>query len=870
MNSRRTLHFRSGRPSAGRALRQRATLTSLLLAILSCVTASAADKSGAAQFRKDVQPILTEYCYDCHADGMNKGEIAFDEFASDKTLLESRDLWWKVLKNLRAGIMPPEKKPRPTAEQKQQIEKWIKTDVFEIDPTNPDPGRVTVRRLNRVEYRNTIRDLMGVDFNTDVEFPPDDTGYGFDNVGDVLTLPPMLLEKYLDAAENIVSRAVPSVSRVMAERTMPGRSLRSDSANDYGPLVLSYYEPASISNTFQVEHSGHYKVVLNLSANEKFVDNQFDYNKCEVVFRMDGRELFRKEFTRQENKKFQYEYDQDWQTGAHELTFELRPLTPDEKQVRSLAIRVESIVLRGPADEKYWVKPKTYARFFPKDIPATTTGRHGYARELLEQFATKAFRRPVDAATVDRLTALAEETSNQPHQTFEAGVARAMVAVLASPRFLFREESTITARSGTTNSFPLIDEYALASRLSYFLWSSTPDDELFRLAREGKLRANQPAQVKRMLADSKSEALIRNFVGQWLQARDIDTVVIDPRAVLQREEKADPEAERLRNRFRELQRHQSDLNEAEKKELEEVRTKFFRSFRPPRVDFGGELRGAMRKESEKYFEYIVRNDRPLTELVDSDYTFLNERLARHYGVSGVSGDEMRKVTLPAGSPRGGILGQGTVLAVTSNPTRTSPVKRGLFVLDNILGMPPPPPPPNIPPLEDAAKDVKGHEPTLRETLEMHRAKPLCSSCHNRLDPLGLALDNFNAMGMWREKEHDQTIDVTGKLISGESFTNLIQLKKILVANHQRDFYRCLTEKLLTYALGRGLDYYDVGTVDNIVSQLERQDGHFSALLSGVVDSAPFQKRRNPATLAEATPSKPVQQRAEIKAHHHEE
>ena len=627
---------------------------------------------------------------------------------------------------------------------------------------------------------------------------------------------------------------------------------------------MSYYEPASVSNSFQVEHAGQYQLVLDLSANEKYVDNQFDYNKCRVIFRVDGQEMFQQEYTRQENKPFHYEFDRNWQAGAHDLAFELKPLTPDEKRVRSLTMRINSVTVRGPQERKYWVPPKNYGRFFTKETPKNSAARLEYSREILKNFARKAFRRPADAPTVDRLAALAESVYSQPGKSFEAGVAHAMVAVLASSRFLFREEGIEPEESGQPH--PFVDEYALASRLSYFLWSSMPDDELFRLAGAGELRRNLVSQVKRMLADPRSEALMRNFTGQWLQARDIETVVIDARAVLEREEKVDPERDRLRARFRELRSKPDEgLTAAEKEEFAKVRAEVFKTFRSPRVDLNNELRQAMRQETEMYFEYVVRQDRALIELIDSHYAFLNERLAKHYGVEGVTGDELRLVSLPPDSPRGGVLTQGTVLTVTSNPTRTSPVKRGLFILDNILGMAPPPPPPNIPLLEDAAKGIKDHEPTLREMLAMHREKPLCSSCHNRMDPPGLALENFNALGMWRDKERDQPVDATGKLITGEAFTNIQELKHILANNHRRDFYRCLTEKFLTYALGRGLEYYDVETVDEIVERIEKENGRFSALLMGVIESTPFQKCRNSATLADAGPSRPVQQHAEIKA-----
>ena len=379
-----------------------------------------------------------------------------------------------------------------------------------------------------------------------------------------------------------------------------------------------------------------------------------------------------------------------------------------------------------------------------------------------------------------------------------------------------------------------------------------------QLAATGALRKNLNDQVARMLKDERSAAFVKDFVGQWLRTRDIETIPLEARFVLQREQKFDPGAARNRERFRELnEKHDGQLTPAEREEMQKIRATF-RSFnrQPLRADMNDELRLAMRQETEKTFDYLLREDRSLLELLDSDYTFLNERLAKHYGVPDISGEEMRLVKLPANSPRGGVLTQGSVLGVTSNPTRTSPVKRGLFVLDNILGTPPPPPPPNIPQLEDAAKGLTNHVPSLRETLAAHRENALCSSCHNRMDPIGLALENFNALGMWRDAEFGQPIDATGQLITGERFSNIRELKQILVKNHAQDFYNTVTEKLLIYALGRGLDYYDVETVDQIVGRVEKADGRISALIAGVVESSPFQKTRStnaPKTIKTAKP-----------------
>ena len=339
-----------------------------LVHLIAIAGARAAESSGMAQFRKDIQPVLKEFCFDCHGDGASKGGVSFDDFKSDAAMLENHDLWLKALQNVRAGIMPPPKKSQPTAEQKLQLERWIKSAAFAIDPANPDPGRVTVRRLNRVEYRNTIRDLMNVDFDTEKEFPPDDAGHGFDNIGDVLTLPPMLLEKYLAAAKTIVTRAVPDVPGVPAEKVITGRSFGGPDASSAARtnrgsmsgngLTLSYYEPASVSNTFKIDRAGRYQLVLDFAANERFVDNQFDYNKCWLVFKADGRELHSKEYTREGGKAFSYEFGLEWKAGDHELVIELQPLTLDQKQVRSLVIRIDSVTVRGPMEREHWVRPK--------------------------------------------------------------------------------------------------------------------------------------------------------------------------------------------------------------------------------------------------------------------------------------------------------------------------------------------------------------------------------------------------------------------------------------------------------------------------------------------------------------------------------
>lgn len=818
----------------------------LVAAVSSLAHGTAEEATGLAEFHNEIAPVLENYCFDCHGDGASKGKVTLDEFENDQAILENRELWLHVLKNLRTGLMPPRKKSQPTPAEKQRVESWIKRAVFEADSRNPDPGRVTIRRLNRVEYQNTIRDLLGVEFDVASAFPPDDTGHGFDNLGDVLTLPPMLLEKYVVAAKQIITDAVPSVPRVVREQVVAGNQFSSAAAGEPGTvpddLQLPFYQAASVTNNFSVGISGKYQLTAAVAANSRHVDDVFDLNKCRLIFRVDGKEMSQQEYHWAGGGANTYRFDVDWSAGRHELAFELQPLTPDEPQTRSLAMKISSVTVSGPMAQEHWVVPKDYRKYFPKDVPADEASRQAYAGEILGGFVRRAYRRPADEPTVARLVALAESVYRQPGKTFETGISQAMVAVLASSRFLFREERPESLLAGEI--YPLVDEPSLASRLSYFLWSSMPDEELLRLAEAGELRKNLPAQVERMLKDGKSEAFISNFVGQWLRVRDIGTIPIEARPILTREEKFDPQADLRRKRRRELNEKSAEHTPAERAELAELEAEF-RLLRkqPLRGEMNPELRQAMRMETEHYFGHLLRENRSLLEFLDSDYTFLNERLAKHYGIPDVIGNEMRLVKLPAGSPRGGILTQGSILTVTSNPTRTSPVKRGVFILDNILGTPPPPPPPNIPQLEDSAKNITGHVPALRETLALHRENPLCSSCHDRMDPLGLALENFNAMGMWRDQEYKSPVDATGQLITGEKFQDVRALKRILVSNHAHDFYTTVTEKLLTYALGRGLDYYDVETTDQIVAELEACGGRLPALITEVVNSAPFQRTR---------------------------
>ena len=636
------------------------------LVILWLMTVASRAALPSPDFVRDVKPLLTQFCVPCHGEKKKAG-LDLRPYADAAAARNAPDVFTKVLRNLEAYEMPPEDRPQPKPAQRKLIARWIETEILRCDCNHPDPGRVTIRRLNRVEYNNTIRDLVGVDFHPADDFPADEVGYGFDNIGDVLSVSPLLLEKYLTAAEKILDAAV-------------------------FPLPFRRGEGK-------------------------------------------GEGLLQNPPT----------------TGSLPLTPALSPSAGETEN-------------HQPAADS----------------------RHERAQKIIQPFARRAYRRPVTAEETQRLMKLFD-TLDQGGSDFETSVKRTLQAVLVSPNFLFRGE--LQAQPNNAKAIAPVDEFALASRLSYFLWSTLPDDELFALAEKGRLRKNLEAQVRRMLHDSKARALTDNFAGQWLQIRNLASAAPDPSA--------------------------------------------FPNFDEP-------LRQAMASETELFFEDIRRGDRSVLEFVNADYTFLNERLAGHYGITGVEGAEFRRVSL-RGSRRGGVLTQASVLTVTSIPTRTSPVKRGKWVLDNILGTPPPPPPPNVPPFPEGRSAATNT--TMRQRTEQHRADPVCASCHARMDPIGFGMENFDAVGAWREKEGELPIDAAGRLASGESFRSPEELKKILATMQREQFIRCLSGKLLTYALGRGLEPYDRCALDEITKAAQRGQLRFSSLVLGVVNSTPFQNRR---------------------------
>jgi hypothetical protein len=786
---------------------------------------------------------------DCHTGSDAYGRFDLEALQRQPDSLETRRAWWRALKQIRSQIMPPREADPLTPQDSETLQRWMVGSGMGLDSRHPEPGQVTVRRLNRTEYRNTIRELLGVEFDTFAEFPADDTGHGFDNIGEVLNISPLLLEKYLDAAVEIVQKAVPDKARVLRRQSFPAKYFDGEGTQRDGRLVLPYYKPANHALKFDLEKDGQYELVLRFGVQDQYVENKFDENRCLVRWTLDGQELFAREYRGIGDREFRPSFKKHLAAGEHRIAIQVEPLT-DKEQIRNLEVRVREVELIGPDREDAKVAPSNHAKFFPKAVPESTDEKRAYAGEILGPFATKAFRRPIRSDELDRLVGLAESIYEVPGATFEFGIQRAMIGILASPRFLLREEAWIpNPDPNATTAY--LDDYSLATRLSYFLWSSMPDSELTDLAAKGELRSRLSGQMTRMLADRRAKQFPRHFVGQWLQLRNVDSVTINAFAVISRDEqsgRSTEDFERRRQRSRELRDKQEkgELTAEEQAELTalgEQRRRAFARFRD--FELTDELRRDMRGEIEQHFEYLLREDQSLLDLLDCDYAFLNERLAKHYGIDGIQGKELTKVALPKDSPRGGVLTSGAVLAITSNPDRTSPVKRGLFLLDNLLGTPPAPPPPDIPSLEDSAKE-KGKDLrtlTLRENLELHQSDPKCAACHARMDPLGLALENFNALGIYRENERGTPIDSSGRLISGEAFSTVGELKSILKNQRRRDFYRCLTEKMMTYALGRGLDYYDVPTVDDIVDKLDASGGKPSVLLQGILRSPAFQQTR---------------------------
>ena len=733
-------------------------------------------------FPNQIKPLLSRYCYNCHGEKKQKGDLSLQAFQDEAAVLANRKIWEKVLHHLRTGEMPPENKPQPSRSEREMMAGWIESRALQCDCDHPDPGRVTLRRLNRAEYNNTIRDLVGVDFKPADDFPADDSGYGFDNIGDVLALPPILLEKYLAAAEKVLDAAILTDETANQPRQkFEAEKMHSTAKGGvYKGWALSLDREGEIARHVDFAEDGEY--IFRARA----FGQQAGPDPARMEFRLDYKPLKIVDVKAVESAPGIYQVRFKTKAGSHRIAAAyinnyLNPNDPDpENRDRNLLIDWVEII--GPIKAPP-LSPAYKQIFISQPTPTTT---NICARTIVNDFTRRAYRRPVAESDIDRLMkffAMAQSDG----ESFEQSIKLTLQAVLVSPHFLFHEE--VRPGAGEPKSVQPLDDFALASRLSYFIWSSLPDDELFVQASRGTLRKNLEGQVKRMLKNPKSSALVENFAGQWLQLRTLKTVTPDP------------------DQF---------------------------------PTFDESLRAAMQKETELFFEDILRADDSVLNLLDAKYTFLNERMARHYGIAGIKGDEFRRVSLKD-TPRGGILTHASVLTITSNPTRTSPVKRGKWILENILGTPPPPPPPEVPVLSETKEIVLSG--SLRQRMEQHRANPKCASCHARMDPLGFGFENYDGVGAWRERDGKFPIDSSGNFFSGESFRNAGELKTILIKRKKDAFLRCISEKMLTYALGRGLEFYDTCAVDEISKKLAKQGGKFSSLVCAIARSAPFQRRR---------------------------
>ncbi|MDA1055076.1 MAG: DUF1592 domain-containing protein [Planctomycetota bacterium] len=799
----------------------RLAATALLALSLGAVTGSAvADER--PDFARGGRPFLEKYCVACHSGDEPKAELPLDVFRDSASLVRQRKVWDNVLRMIAAGEMPPKDRPRPTVGEAEAFTTHVKAVFDDADRlAQPDPGRVTMRRLNRTEYKNTVRDLLGVDFDPTEGFPADDVGHGFDNIGDVLTLSPLLMERYLDAAETIASRVIVVDPPKPSRRYLAGRFLQPNNAETSQASFRKMDPLAS-----EAAHSGPFTApggYLKFSADADLIYRATLYAETtrevpvQVALFIDGPGI--EPSSPEEIAALMGTDAPRWKSIKILKTFGIA--ARDDKNPQEIEVPVNRIgninnagialVKPGPGEEpaKLYIqhlwsegpletRPASQLMILacsPDQSPAEQT------REVLTRLLRSAYRRPATDEELQRMTKLVEDVQAGGAK-WEAGIQRAIQVLLCSPKFLFRVE--LDDRPQSPEAAPL-DEFQLASRLSYFLWSTMPDDELFALAEKQQLTANLDAQVRRMLVDQKSSEFVKNFALQWLQ--------------VQRLERFTPDAALF-------------------------------------PAFNDSLRSAMLKETELFFESIMREDRSILDLLDADYTFLNEPLARHYGIADTSGNRLgQKAEQPDGKPikgeafqrvalqgrsRGGLLTQASVLTVTSNPTRTSPVKRGRWVLEQILGEPPPSPPPDVPELPSDEKAIAGG--SLRQRLEAHRQNPSCANCHAKMDPIGFALENFDAIGAFRTKDGEFDVDPSGEFSDGTRFSGPEELKSIIKEKKEL-FARCLAEKMLTYALGRGIEYYDRPTVERVVTQLEMGDYKFSSLVSEIVKSDAFRQRR---------------------------
>jgi len=763
-----------------------------LVAMLAAASGSASGAT-AAITPQQAGAAIGKYCATCHSPQLHTAGLVLDPTAVEHAQNDP-ERWEKVIQKLRSNSMPPPGAPRPDSATYDSLAGFLESELDRAAALTPHAGKLPpLHRLSRTEYANAVRDLLALgplpkEMDYALLLPPDNSSSGFDNIADLLFISPTAMESYLGAAEKISRLAVgdPTIPVMVNSYRLSDQeeqTVRADGlpVGTRGGLLVRSEFPLDGEYLIKVELTG-------ASDTDQKLEITVDGERVQLlhVSPSQGRG------GRGGRKVPEFRLPVKAGTRAVCVTFVQRDEVRDEEvlkpRLRSPGpeVAVETVTISGPYNVNGPGDTASRRRIFVCR-PATAAEEEPCARRILTTLERRAYRRPVNAADVQSLMPF--YIAGRSEGGFDLGIERALQRLLVSPQFLFRiERDPATAVPGTSHP---ISDIELASRLSFFLWSSIPDDELLDLATSGKLR--QPGvlekQVRRMMADARSASLVSNFAEQWLYLRDLDS---------------------------------RKPNE---------------SLFP---DFDESLRDAFRQETDLFLDSVLRGNRSVLDLLSANYTFVNERLAQHYGIPNIHGSEFRRVTLPPDSPRGGLLGQGSILTITSYATRTSPVNRGKWVLQNLLSSPPPPPPPNVPALKTEGKDP-GQTLTMRDAMVRHRADPACAGCHSRMDPIGFAMENFDAVGRWRDRDGDTSIDPSGVFPNGEKFNGMAGLKAALLS-HPREFVSTISSELLMYAIGRNVQYFDEPAIRAIVKEGARDNYTFSSLVLGVVNSVPFRMR----------------------------
>ncbi|HUI80898.1 MAG TPA: DUF1592 domain-containing protein [Bryobacteraceae bacterium] len=804
----------------GTPLRPRVLWVVTLLAAAGCMQESLAQQAAtnAGNSPAPQRALLDKYCVVCHSDKLKTGGLTLQSLDLNDVPANA-EIWEKAIRKLETESMPPAGMPRPDRAAVDSLVTYLESALDRASAAKPNPGRATLHRLNRTEYASAIRDVLGLDIDPAI-LPADDESYGFDNIADVLKTSPSLLERYLAASWKL-SRLAVGDPNIIAEtstyRTKP--DISQDKRMD--GLPLGTRGGMLVRHNFPLD--GEYNIKVRLwRVTADIIRGLEEPHQVEVS--IDGRRVglvtvggdADRDLSYENSGKSAEEIDQRLtmhvpvQAGPHDVIatflteseaqddYILQPFVRENIDVlgyRGLP-QVDRLTIEGPFQATgSGDTPSRHKIFVCR--PEKGADEMPCARRIIATLSRRAYRRPVNDNDLESLLGFFQRGRNEGG-TFDSGIEAAIQLILADPDFIFRFEPD-PANLATGAVYPLSD-VELASRLSFFLWSTVPDEELISLASQGKLKDPTVLQnqVRRMLADPKSKALVDNFAGQWLYLRNLKNINPD-----------------------------------------------FETF----PDFDDNLRQAMKKETDLFFTSIIREDRSVMDLLNADYTFINERLARHYGIPNIYGTDFRRVTLTDENRRG-LLGQASILTVTSLPTRTSPVQRGKWILTNILGIPPTPPPPNVPALKEHSD--AGMPTSLRERMEAHRANPTCAGCHKIMDPIGFSLENFDAVGQWRTSDEGARIDPAGTLYNGAKVDGPSSLRKML-NSHPEVFTGVLTEKMLTYALGRGVQYYDMPAIREVLRNAASTNYRFSSIVLGIVKSVPFQmKEKNPPDAEEHT------------------